>query len=77
MRKFSASRALFGTISPQYLNISLYEFVSNIFTSNDKELLHNMDENGEFAAEEEVVFKQNDEVVVKATEEEHWQARES
>jgi hypothetical protein len=33
-----------------------------------------MDEDGEAAAEEEAVFEQNDEVVVKATEEEQFQA---
>ena len=33
-----------------------------------------MDEDGEAAAEEEVVAEQNDEVVVEATEEEQWQA---
>jgi hypothetical protein len=55
------------------LNIPLYEFESNIFSSYDKALLHNMDEDGEAAAEEEVLAKQNDEVVVEATEEEQWQ----
>ena len=34
-------------------------------------LLHNMDEDGEAAAEREVVAEQNDEVVVEATEEEN------
>jgi hypothetical protein len=33
-----------------------------------------MDEDGEAAAEEEVVAEQNDEVVVEATQKKQWQA---
>jgi hypothetical protein len=54
--------------------IPLYECVSNIFLSYEKMFLHNMDEDGEVAAEEEVIAEQNDEVVFEATEEEQWQA---
>jgi|AntAceMinimDraft_5_1070358.scaffolds.fasta_scaffold144024_2 hypothetical protein len=74
MGKFSACGTLLGTISPLYLKVPLYECVSNIFSSYEKVLLHNMDEGGEAAAEEELVAEQNDEVVVEATEEGQLQA---
>jgi hypothetical protein len=71
---FSARRTLKGTIFPEYFKIFLYGCVSNMFSSHDKVLLHNMDEDGEASAEEEVVAEQNDEVVVEATEEKQWKA---
>jgi hypothetical protein len=73
MGKFSACRALLGTIFPQYLKIPLYEFLSNIISSYEKVLLCNMAEDGEAEQEEDVVAEQNDEVVIEATEEEQWQ----
>jgi prepilin-type processing-associated H-X9-DG protein len=74
MGKFSAYRTPLGTIFPQYFKIPLFEFVSNICSSYGKLLMRNMDEDGEAAAEREVVAEQNDEVVVEATEEEQRQA---
>jgi hypothetical protein len=62
MGKFGACRTLLGTIFLQYLKIPLYEFVSR------------MNEDGEAAAEEEMIAEQNDDVVVEATKEEQWQA---
>ena len=53
--EFSACRTLLGTIFPQYLKIPLNECVLNTFSSYEKVLLHNMDEDGATAAEVEVV----------------------
>ena len=52
---FSARRTLKGTIFPEYFKIFLYGCVSIMFSSHDKVLLHNMDEDGATAAEVEVV----------------------
>ena len=54
MGKYSACRTLLGAISPKYLNIPLYDFLSDILSNYDKVFLHNMDEDGEAAAEEKV-----------------------
>jgi hypothetical protein len=58
MCKFSACRALLGTIFPQYLKIPLYYFLPNIISNLEYFLLCNMDGDVEAAAEEEVVAEQ-------------------
>ena len=45
-----------------------------MLSSYEKVLLCDMNEDGEAAAEEEMIAEQNDDVVVEATKEEQWQA---